>query len=243
MKKYKIRSLINLYISYIFQKGTIIVLLITLSLMSLFLVLISNPWLPNTDYLLSPTDIHRGYFEQGIFIIQVFNSVIVATLVIQMIINSNSFDTLFISYIDRKNITYIKLVTLSLVLMALILFEVLILYLVPIFRYSMYKMEIENIVIIPYLMITILFELSISMLLSILFQSIFVPMGILFTSIIIKAISSIANVKKIFSYFIPIIYIDKMNSVVDIKALMVGLVLSIVFVLIYIRIYKYKDIK
>ena len=241
--KYNIKSLINLYISYIFQKGTIIILIGSLLLMTLFLVIVSNPWLPNTDYLLSYKDIHRGYLEQGIFIIQVFNSVIISAIVIQIIINSNSFDTLFISYIPRKNIVIVKLLSLLIILLALILFEVLILFIIPLFRYSMYKMEIENIIIIPYLLICITFELSISILLSIIFQSIFIPMTVLFTSVIIKVISSIKGIKEIFSYFIPIIYIDNMNSKLDIKAMLVGIVLSILFLFIYYRIYKYKDIK
>ncbi len=241
--KYNIKSLINLYISYIFQKGTIIILIGSLLLMTLFLVIVSNPWLPNTDYLLSYKDIHRGYLEQGIFIIQVFNSVIISAIVIQIIINSNSFDTLFISYIPRKNIVIVKLLSLLIILLALILFEVLILFIIPLFRYSMYKMEIENIIIIPYLLICITFELSISILLSIIFQSIFIPMTVLFTSVIIKVISSIKGIKEILSYFIPIIYIDNMNSKLDIKAMLVGIVLSILFLFIYYRIYKYKDIK
>ena len=240
--KYNIKSLINLYISYIFQKGTIIILIGSLLLMTLFLVIVSNPWLPNTDYLLSYKDIHRGYLEQGIFIIQVFNSVIISAIVIQIIINSNSFDTLFISYIPRKNIVIVKLLSLLIILLALILFEVLILFIIPLFRYSMYKMEIENIIIIPYLLICITFELSISILLSIIFQSIFIPMTVLFTSVIIKVISSIKGIKEILSYFIPIIYIDNMNSKLDIKAMLVGIVLSILFLFIYYRIYKYKDI-
>ncbi len=241
--KYNIKSLINLYISYIFQKGTIIILIGSLLLMTLFLIIVSNPWLPNTDYLLSYKDIHRGYLEQGIFIIQVFNSVIISAIVIQIIINSNSFDTLFISYIPRKNIVIVKLLSLLIILLALILFEVLILFIIPLFRYSLYKMEIENIIIIPYLLICIIFELSISILLSIIFQSIFIPMTVLFTSVIIKVISSIKGIKEIFSYFIPIIYIDNMNSKLDIKAMLVGIVLSILFLFIYYRIYKYKDIK
>ena len=240
--KYNIKSLINLYISYIFQKGTIIILIGSLLLMTLFLVIVSNPWLPNTDYLLSYKDIHRGYLEQGIFIIQVFNSVIISAIVIQIIINSNSFDTLFISYIPRKNIVIVKLLSLLIILLALILFEVLILFIIPLFRYSMYKMEIENIIIIPYLLICITFELSISILLSIIFQSIFIPMTVLFTSVIIKVISSIKGIKEILSYFIPIIYIDNMNSKLDIKAMLVGILLSILFLFIYYRIYKYKDI-
>ena len=114
--KYKLNSLISLYISYIFQKGTIIIFSISLLLMLVFLILISNPWMNNTTYLLSSKDIHKAYLEQGIFIIQVFNSVIIAILVIQLFINSNSFDTLFISYAKRKNIVYMKLISILIIL-------------------------------------------------------------------------------------------------------------------------------
>ncbi len=243
MKKYKLNSLISLYISYIFQKGTIIVFLISLILMVLFLILISNPWISNTTYLLSSTDIHKSYLEQGIFIIQVFNSVIVATMVIQLFINSSSFDTLFISYVKRKNIVFMKLISILIILLLIILFEIIILYLIPTIRFSLFKIDINDLIIIPYLLLSLLFELSISIILSVSIQSIFIPMSVLFISVILKAISSIKKLKEILSYFIPIIYIDNMNPTIELKTVVVSVVIIMAAIIIGIKIYECKDIK
>ena len=241
--KYKLNSLISLYISYIFQKGTIIIFSISLLLMLVFLILISNPWMNNTTYLLSSKDIHKAYLEQGIFIIQVFNSVIIAILVIQLFINSNSFDTLFISYAKRKNIVYMKLISILIILFIIILFEVIILYLIPTIRYSLFKIELDNLIIIPYLLLSISFELAISILLSTIFQTVFMPMSVLFVSIILKAISSIKKLKEILAYFIPIIYINDMNPSIELSTIIVAIVIVLASIIIQIKIYETKDIK
>ena len=242
-KNYKLNSLISLYISHIFQKGTIIVFLSSLLLMVTFLIIISSPWIENTTYLLSANEIHKSYLEQGIFIIQVFNSIIIALLVLQLFINSNSFDTLFISYVKRKNIVYMKLLSILTILFIIILFEIIILYLIPTLRFSLFKIELENLIIIPYLVLTLLFELSISILLSQIFQSIFMPMSVLFVSIILKAISSINKLKEILSFFIPIIYIDNMNAKIELKTIIVSSIIIVSSLIIQIKIYECKDIK
>ncbi|MBR6072628.1 MAG: hypothetical protein IKP77_07365 [Acholeplasmatales bacterium] len=242
-KKYKLNSLIGLYISYIFQKGTIIIFGVSLLLMLIFLIIVANPWLENYQYLLSSKDIHRGYFEQAIFIIQVFNSVILATIVIQIAINSASFDSLFVSYISRKNIAIAKIFSLLIVLSLLILFEVLLLYMIPIFRYSLYKPEINDLIVLFYLSLSIIFELMLSMFLTTLTQAIFMPMALLFVSIILKAISSIAKLRDILSYFIPMIYIEDMNAKLDIKTIVITCILSLAFSLLYFNLYSYKDLK
>lgn len=242
-KNYKLKSLIELYISYIFQKGTLIIFGISILLMLIFVILVSNPFLENQQYLLSAKDIHRGYFEQALFIIQVFNTVILSTIVIQIIINSTSFDALFISYVNRKNIAYSKIISLFIVLSLLILFEVLILYLVPIFRFSLYKPEIGDLVIIFYLAISIVFEIMISILFTTAFKSIFMPMALLFTSIILKAISSIGNLREILSYIIPMIYLDDMRAKLELKTIIISLVISLIAGILYLYIYKRRDLK
>lgn len=245
MKKnnHKISSLIGLYISYIFQKGTLIIFGVSLILMLVFLVIVANPWLENYQYLLSSKDIHRGYLEQAVFIVQVFNSVILATIVIQIIINSSSFDSLFVSYVNRRNIAIAKILALGIVLFLLILFEVFILYLIPTFKFSLYKPDVKDLIIILYLSISIVFELMLSIFLTTLTQSIFMPMALLFASIILKAISSIAKLRDILAYFIPMIYIDDMSAKLELKTVIIAGVLSIAFSFLYFNLYSSKDLK
>ena len=241
--KYKSTSLIGLYISYLFQKATLIIMGISLVAMIVFLVIISNPWIDNTSYLLSSNDIHRGYLEQGIFVIQVFNSIILATIVIQLFINSSSFDALFISYISRKRICILKLVSVLIIISILILFEVLVLYFIPTFRYSLYKPNMIDLASILYLFIGALFEVSFSILISSIVQSIFIPMGILFVSIILKAISSIEKLKNALSYFVPLVYIKDMKAYLGIHTIIISSMLVLVFLILYLNIYDRKDIK
>ncbi len=241
--KYKTQSLIGLYISYLFQKLTLIIFGIAIISMMIILIVLSNPWLENTNYLLSAADIHRGYFEQGIFVIQVFNSIIIATIVIQLFINSSSFDALFLSYIPRNKLCIIKLLALSIIISLLILFEVLALYLIPILRYSQYKPSIGDLMILIYLSISVIFEIVISVLLTTLFQSIFIPMVVLFLSVISKAISSIDKLKDILSYAIPLVRIKDTSAYLEVHTVIISLIISIIMVLLYFIIYNKKDIR
>jgi len=242
-KKYRLSSLVSLYISYIFQKGTLLIFGVSIVAMIIFLIVVSNPWLENAQYLMASKDIHRGYFEQGVFIIQVFNSVILATIVIQIIINSTSFDSLFVSYIKRSNICIAKIISLGIVLSILILFETIILYLIPTLRYSLYKPEIGDLIILLYLTISIAFELLLSILLTTLTKSIFMPMSLLFASIILKAISSISKLRTYLSYVIPMIYIEDMRTKLELKTLIIAASLSIIFGILYVNTYSSKDLK
>ena len=241
--KYKAQTLIGLHISYLFQKLTLIIFGAAIISMIIILIILSNPWLSNTDYLLSSSDIHRGYFEQGIFVIQIFNSIIIATIVIQLFINSSSFDALFLSYIPRYKLCVIKLLSLVIILSLLILFEVLILYLIPILRYSQYKPSFSDLMILLYLPISIIFEILISVLLTTIIPSIFIPMVVLFLSVISKAISSIEKLKEILSYVIPLVRIKDNSAYLEMHTIIISLILSLIFSLLYIRIYQLKDIR
>ena len=97
MRKEKSSNLINLiklYLSYLFQKTTIIIFSISLLLIFLIILYISNLDLDINLYLQVYDDIHLNYFTQSFFIIQLFNSIIIATITISLTINSTTFDTL-----------------------------------------------------------------------------------------------------------------------------------------------------
>ncbi|MCR5647412.1 MAG: hypothetical protein K6F81_03940 [Acholeplasmatales bacterium] len=241
-KNYKITSLISLYLNYIFQKTTLIVLLISLFLMITILVVIANPSLSDTDYLLGFKDIHNAYFEQSLFVIQVFNSIIVTTVVITIIINSISFDSLFVSYVPRYIICISKLCAILIIMFGIILFEVMIVYLIPLLKYDLYRTSIENFSLLGYLLLTTFFELMLEVFLSTLIPTIFVPMSFLFIFIVMKAIMhSLNRVKDIISSFIPVI--ETSDSIYTSNGILVGMIWIILLSFLYFSIYNVKDLK
>ena len=241
-KNYKITSLISLYLNYIFQKTTLIVLLISLFLMITILVVIANPSLSDTDYLLGFKDIHNAYFEQSLFVIQVFNSIIVTTVVITIIINSISFDSLFVSYVPRYIICISKLCAILIIIFGIILFEEIIVYLIPLLKYDLYRTSIENFSLIGYLLLTTFFELMLEVFLSTLIPTIFVPMSFLFIFIVMKSIMhSLNRVKDIISSFIPVI--ETSDSIYTSNGILVGMIWIILLSFLYFSIYNVKDLK
>ena len=102
MKKEKSQSLIcltKLYFSYLFQKATIIVFSISLLLILGIVILISNPFSSSSEYLYNYNEIHTLFLAQSLFVIQLFNSVIITTIALSLTINSKSFDSLFLSMV------------------------------------------------------------------------------------------------------------------------------------------------
>lgn len=241
-KNYKMRSLISLYLNYIFQKTTLIVLGLSLLLMVVIMIIIANPSLSEVDYLLGYKDIHNSYFEQALFVIQVFNSIIVTTVVITIIINSISFDSLFVSYVPRYAICIAKIIAITTIILAINLFEVIVIYLIPLLKYDLYKTNISDMTLVFYLLLTTFFELMLEVCLSTLIPVIFVPMSFLFIFIVMKSLMhSMNKVKNIISAFIPVI--ETSGSSFTTNGVLVGLIWIIVLAFMYFSIYNVKDLK
>ncbi len=241
-KNYNLMSLTSLYLNYIFQKTTLIVLGLSLILMTIILLLIANPSLSSTDYLIGYKDIHNSYFEQGLFVIQVFNSIIVATVVITIIINSISFDSLFVSYVPRYIICLSKIFAIIIILFGIILFETIVLYLIPLLKYDLYKTNLGDFKIIGYLLLVTFFELMVEVFISTLIPTMFAPMTFLFIFIVMKSIiHSMNKVKNIISAFIPVIEVS--NSAFSSDGIIVGLIWIILLSFLYISVYNVKDLK
>ena len=241
-KNYNLMSLTSLYLNYIFQKTTLIVLGLSLILMTVILLLIANPSLSNTDYLMGYKDIHNSYFEQGLFVIQVFNSIIVTTVVITIIINSISFDSLFVSYVPRYIICLSKIFAIFIIIFGIILFEVIVLYLIPLLKYDLYKTDLGDFKLIGYLLLITFFELMVEVFISTLIPTMFAPMTFLFIFIVMKSIiHSMNKVKNIISAFIPVI--ETSNSSFTSDGIIVGLIWIILLSILYISVYNVKDLK
>lgn len=242
MKKEKITSLIKLYLNYIFSKTTLFIFGLSLILMVLILIILANPNLDNIDYLISHKDIHKSFFEQAIFVINVFNGIIITTLVISIIINSISFDSLFISYIKRSKICIAKMLACLVVILELVLFEFLIIYLIPIIKYDLYKPNISDFSIIFMLLLNLLFILMLEILVTTLVSSIFMPMIILFITIITQIIVNSSSLAKDFiGSIIPLIGVN--HDGLYGTGYIPGIILIILFTFLYFSVYNIKDLE
>ena len=245
MKKEKSQSLIcltRLYFSYLFQKATIIVFSISLILILGIVILISNPFYNNHDYLYNANEIHTLFLSQSLFVIQLFNSIIITTVALSLTINSNSFDSLFLSHTSRLKICISKLLACMFVLIFLNIYEVLLLVLVPLIRYPLYKISNQTILYFIYLYISTITETITSFLISTAIPIIIAPMIFMFLSIVIKLLSNNFTLFKDFaSKIIPIINVNEKGITLD--SLMVIPIWIILFSLLYLSIYYVKDLK
>ncbi len=242
MKKNNIIKLTSLYLNFTFQKVTIIIFSLSLILMTIFMFIISNPWITNEEYLLNYEGFHDNYFRLSLLIIEIFNGIIIASFIITLIINANSFDLLFISNNKRMYLSISKIITLVLILFALSLFEFIILNVVALTKYSLYKININSILILLFIFLSMVFEAGLSMLLTTLVNSIFIPMIVLFVGIIIRLLSSsFPKIEEITSNIFPIINISSNDIVFN--SYLVTPILSILFYIIYVFYYNIKDLK
>ncbi len=245
MKKEKNTSLINLiklYLGFLFQKATLIIFSISLLFIFIIILYISNIDLDMNVYLLSYEDIHFNYFTQAFFIIQLFNSVMIATITISLTINSNTFDTLFISHTSRIRICASKILCSAIVLFLLNLYEIILIMVIPLIRYPMFKLTSDMYLSFIYLFLSTLVETIISFLISTALPYIFIPMIYMFISIVIKLLSNnITDFKEVISKVIPMVSISYKKIYCD--ALVLAPIWIILFMLLYISVYCIKDLK
>lgn len=241
--KTKIGKLIYLYMCLIFQKTTIIILIISFILMLLGLILFSNPSQVQSDYILAANDIHKAFFQQGVLLTQIFNIIIIVSVVIVINITSNAFDLFFISSTSRYKICLAKFICMILFSLLITMVEMLLIYLIAFLRFNrlmfIKEMFISNIFII----ITLVFDSLLSLCTSTLISSIFVPMMFLFISIIIKVIiNNYNNVNDLISLFYPVIELNNKN-VIEMENFYIIGVWIVLLLFLYISIYNVKEIK
>lgn len=241
-RRKKLGNLLTLYLNFVFQKSTIILFSISLLLMTLALFFIANPWLDIEKYKLEPMAFHLNYFQEALLVLEIFNTILVTTVVIVLILNSISFDSLFISYTKREVIAFAKVLSSFILFLLLSLFEFIILYLYPLLIYPDFKIEIRDLLTIGILFLSMGFTYSISLVVTTLIQTIFPPMLILFISLIKSVlVSSFSSVKNVLKELIPIPLFQ--DGYVIMNSIFVIPVFLFIFILIYIFLYNIKDIK
>ncbi len=243
-RKYRISSLISLYVCFIFQKSTFIIFILSLLLMTVGICLISNPWLQDIEYIEAAEDFHLLYIQQSLLIIQIFNSVIITTLCLCLGIQAKSFDTLFISHISRKWLCLIKVVVLAGIGFLICFYEMLLVIGVGFIRYPRFIPSLTCFYEFGHLYLCFLFENLLGMTLTAILSIFFVPMTILFLSLGLRVIVNnfpIAGEK--ISAFFPILRFHQkdMSYLLDYPLLAVAWIILLFF--LYTCIYEIKDIK
>lgn len=238
----RIISLTSLYLNYTFQKSTIIVFSLSLVFMIVALIVIANPMYDKDSYLLDPKAFHQVYFNGALFVISLFNGIIITTISILLFLQSNSFDALFLPNTKRSMLLSSKVFSSIILFILLSLFEFILLYGIPLFLYSTYKMDYSCLLSILYLFLGMVFDFSISIILSILVPTIFSPMIVLFISIVKNMISTtFTSIKEVLSQILPLILYN--GTIVVMPSAYIIPIFSLLFLFIYYLLYNIKDIK
>lgn len=241
-EKKKMLSMISLYLNYSFQKSTIIIFSISLILLVISLIFISNPSYDKERYLLDSEAFHNLYFTEGIFVLEIFNGILVTTLVILLFLQSNSFDSLFLANTKRSTLVLSKVIASILFFLLLSLFEFVLLYGIPLFLYPDYALKIENLLSILYFFSSMTFLFSISIVLTILIPNIFSSMSILFLSIVKNMVATSNTFFKDFlKEIVPILIMN--DGVIEMASIYIVPIFSALFIFIYYSIYNIKDIR
>jgi hypothetical protein len=241
-KEKKLISLTSVYLNYTFQKATILVFSISLAFMVIALTVIANPMYDRNSYLLSPESYHQVYFNGALFVINLFNGIIITTISILLFLQSNSFDALFLPNTKRSKLLSIKILASVILFLLLSLFEFVLLYGIPLFLYSSYKMDISSMLTILYLFLGMIFDFSISIILSILVPTIFSPMIVLFISLVKNMISTtFFSIKEVISEILPLLTYN--NGIIIMPSVYIIPIFSLLFLFINYLLYNIRDIK
>ncbi len=241
-KEKKLISLTSLYLNYTFQKATILVFSISLVFMVIALIVIANPMYDRNSYLLSQESYHQVYFNGALFVINLFNGIIITTISILLFLQSNSFDALFLPNTKRSMLLSIKILASVILFLLLSLFEFVLLYGIPLFLYSSYKMDISSMLTILYLFLGMIFDFSISIILSILVPTIFSPMIVLFISLVKNMIfTTFSSIKEVIAEILPLLTYN--NGIILMPSVYIIPIFSLLFLFIYYLLYNIKDIK
>ncbi len=242
-KRYSKRILCNLYFNFIISKPTVLILIIGLGLVITGLYFASNPFLDKIDYFKSSDDFHIMYLTQSIFIISVFNSILIAAISLSLANQSLKFDVLFIPNFKRKAICLCKLIAGSIFIFIICLLEFIILFLIPLIRYPYFVITLSDLTGVVYIMLLCLYEFVLNMIVITILPIVFTPMIILFLEIVVKLIcNNYDKISKTLTGFIPILEVSNETIAIDMKYSYMSIIWIILYILLYFNVYNIKDI-
>ena len=239
IKLKKFLKLSYLYLNFIIQKKTVITFLLSISLIFIILLFISDFSIDNYQYLKCYEDYHHSYFKNSTFAIMIFNIIFVASISISFTIDTNKFDILFISNKNRNIITTNKIFISSILILLFTLIETIILYFIPVIHFDFYKLGNVFITFISFFSINI-FELLILMAITTWVPNIFINLVITFILIIYNYL---ININKDFRDFMNLIIpsINVTNSNIYLSSYYLMPFYIIIMTLIYYILYERVD--
>lgn len=243
-EKLKNNSLLNLYFSYLFQKGTIIVIGLCLLFTFGFIFLCTNPQASNDEYLEASNEFHKIYFSQSLLIIMIQNSIIISSFVLQLTIFSSGFDCLFLSHVSRRKICFFKLLCISISLLILCIIEALMIISIGILRFPLLKLTYIHFVNFWYIYVGMIFEAMFSIFLITLIPVILTPLSVVLLSIVVKILcNNMENLVEKLSLVIPIVELDSKSLVYTANNILLSILWIFLLGILYISVYNVKDLK
>ena len=242
-KRNNLKALFNLYLNYILNKKTLIAILLSLIFLSTILFFISRIE-DVTDYLINPLRYHQSYFNLALLIINMLNGIIIAFLVLNLSINSLSFDVLFIPYVKRMKLSIIKLIVIFVILFILLTFEFSIIMLIALINFKNYKITNELTLSFYYNYISLIFEALVSIGLTEIFNIIITPLFIVFAFMVIRILmNNFNNIKDILFDYIPYLIYNSKKNIFEFGNSLISIALIVAMIILYVEIYSIKDIK
>lgn len=233
-------SLLKLYFNYCINIKSLVILGVSLIIMTITILLLCKNSESTEYYLINYDAIHTNYLNQSVLIIEIVNSFIIACMVNQITVSQSSFDSLFVSYISRIEVSIIKIISILLLVFFYILIEVIIISVIGYFSYIYYKSNSIALATFLYLVQFGVIQISIAFFISILINNNFstiISFIIFVASIFLK--DNLASKIDIFNKIIPIYDMSAAN----LELPYIGYGVTIVFLILFILMFKVKNIK
>nr|MDE5714977.1 hypothetical protein [Anaeroplasmataceae bacterium] len=208
MKKNNVCCLVRLYLSFHINKVLCIIFFISMIIWIIILLLSSGMPISSIDYLSSSTIYHLQYFEDSLFFMQLINSAFISFLIGSEASGISSFDSMFVSTMERKKIVIAKLLSNMFLLITLILLEVIGLYTLAVVIYPSYIFHLSNLDIILFQLLLFFEFILLGEFLSVLMNSYFISFILFIFQILILLLGKLEKIQKVLVYFFPKIVLE-----------------------------------
>jgi hypothetical protein len=208
-KRNNFNLLFNINVRMAFNKKSIIAIIFSFLILILYLTYISYNSYVAEEYLSSYNDVHSIYLKEGLSLVNIINSLLTMVLITTLFVNTDSFDSMYVSYIPRNIISKSKIWTLIFLELIMIIIEYLALTIPAVIIFPYYKIEINNLYILGYITIYGMIQTGVTILLISLMNNNFIPMLGFIISFVLQIFAS--NFKDKFEgikYFVPINYMN-----------------------------------
>lgn len=215
--------LFNINVGFAFNKKSIISLVCSFIILTSYLIFISYMSYDKNYYLLAFNDIHNVYLKEGIFVVNIINSLLILVLITILFVNCDSFDSMYVSYIPRNIVSKCKILSIIYLEIFICVFEFFILMIPAIIIYPHFKLEVEHIYIFIYIIIFGLFQISTSLLLISFICNNFIPMLCFLINFMLQILSlGFADKIEYLKYLIPTTYINYNVPMIGICIIFIG---------------------